>query len=262
MLTESQIEEVAQQLLEADEARRQIERITAAHPSMTMEEGYAIQKVFIRKRQGGSRVVVGKKVALTNKAVQQVLGVDSPVFGHLMSDMILPEGEPISCATMTQPKIEPEFAFVMKADLVGPGVTAAHVLAATAGVMPALEIPGPRIRDWKFGRGDIAADNAFASKVVLGGTLTPIEGLDLRLLGVVLERNGVLVSTGAGAAVLGNPVDVVTWLANKLGEHGLGIKAGDIVLPGALVVAPDVHPGESYRATFDRLGSVSALFVE
>ncbi len=107
-----------------------------------------------------------------------------------------------------------------------------------------------------------AADNAFAAKVVLGGTLTPVDGLDLRLVGVVFERNGQLVSTGAGAAALGNPVDVVAWLANRLAQYGSGLKAGDVVLPGALVVAPDVHPGESYRATFDRLGSVSACFVE
>ena len=97
---------------------------------------------------------------------------------------------------------------------------------------------------------------------MLGGTLTPIKGLDLRLLGVILERNGQLVSTGAGAAVMGNPVDVVAWLANRLAQHGSSIKAGDVVLPGALVVAPDVHPGEYYKATFDRLGSVSAYFVE
>jgi len=194
--------------------------------------------------------------------VQKVLGVHEPLFGHLMSDMFVREGEPISCSLLTQAKIEPEIAFVMKSDLKGPGVTAAQVLAATAGVMPAFEIPAARIKDWKFKLPDITADNAFAARVVLGGTITPVEGIDLRLVGVVLERNGVLVSTGAGAAAMGNPVEVVAWLANKLAQYGSGLKAGDVVLPGALVVAPDVQPGQFYKATFDRLGSVSALFIE
>jgi len=262
VLSQQQVDEIAQHLLSAEESVAQVPQIVAAHPSISMDEAYAIQLALIRRRYKDDRVLVGKKVALTNPAVQRVLGVSQPVFGHLMSDMIVPEGEPIRCSSLTQAKIEPEIAFVMRTDLAGPGVTAAHVLAATAGVMPALEIPAARILDWKFAAQDIAADNAFASRVVLGGRLTPIEGLDLRLLGVVLERNGSVVSTGAGAAVMGNPVDVVAWLANKLGQYDLRLKAGDVVLPGALVVAPDVHPGEFYKATFDRLGSVSAIFVE
>lgn len=262
MLNQSQIGEAAQRLLEAEESRRQIDQISLSLPEMTPDDAYSIQLALVQRRLTRGHTLVGKKVALTNRAVQQVLGVDQPVFGHLMSDMFVREGEPISCSELLQPKIEPEIAFLMKEDLNGPGVTAARVLGATAGVMPALEIPSPRIRDWKFKLSDITADNAFASRVVLGGTLTPIDGLDLRLVGVMLERNGSLVSTGAGAAALGNPVDVIAWMANKLAQYGLGLRAGDVVLPGALVVAPDVHPGEYYRATFDRLGSVSALFVE
>lgn len=262
MLTQSQVEEIAQTLLAAEDGCRQIDQIALTHPGISTEDAYTVQMALVRRRLANGRVITGKKVALTNPAVQQVLGVHEPVFGHLMSDMFVREGEPISCSTIIQPKIEPEIAFVMKHDLAGPGATPAQVLAATAGVMPALEIPAPRIRDWKFTLADISADNAFAARVVLGGTLTPAEGLDLRLLGVIFERNGRLLSTGAGAAVLGNPVDVVAWLANKLAEYGSCIKAGDVVLPGALVVAPDVHPGEFYKATFDRLGSVSAYFVE
>lgn len=262
MLTQSQIDETAQLLLDAERSRRQVPQIVNSFPDMSPDDAYAIQMALIRQRLSGGRVLVGKKVALTNRAVQKVFNVGEPVFGHLISDMIVQEGEPISCSGLIQPKIEPEIAFLMKTNLQGPGVTAARVLGATAGVMPALEIPDARILDWKFALPDITADNAFGARVVLGGKLTPIKGLDLRLVGVVLERNGVLVSTGAGAAALGNPVDVVAWLANKLAEYGLGLEAGDIVLPGALVVAPDVHPGEFYRATFDRLGAVSASFVE
>jgi 2-keto-4-pentenoate hydratase len=262
MLTQSQIDDAVQRLLEAEESRQQMDQITAAFPEMTDDDAYTVQLALVQRRLTRGHVLVGKKVALTNRAIQQLFGVNEPVFGHLMSDMFVQEGVPISCSELLQPKIEPEIAFLMREDLKGPGVTAARVLAATAGVIPALEIPGPRIRDWKFKLGDIAADNAFGSKVVLGGTITPVDGLDLRLLGVVMERNGAVVSTGAGAAALGNPVDVVAWLANKLAQHGLGLRAGDVVMPGALVVAPDVHPGEHYRATFDRLGSVSTSFVE
>ncbi|MGI5835988.1 MAG: 2-keto-4-pentenoate hydratase [Chloroflexota bacterium] len=263
MLTQIQIEEIAQMLLDSEQSRTQIAAITQTYPEMAMDDAYAIQLALVRLREKtGERVVTGKKVALTNPDVQKVFGVNEPVFGHIMSDMFVREGEPISCSELTQTKIEPEIAFVMKRDLKGPGVTAAQVLAATAGVMPAFEIPAARIKDWKFKLPDIAADNAFAARVVLGGTITPINGLDLRLLGVVFERNGVLVSTGAGASAMGNPVDVVAWLANKLALYGSGLKAGDVVLPGALVVAPEVQPGQFYKATFDRLGSVSALFVE
>jgi len=262
VFAQSQVDDIARELFTAEQSCNQIPAITQTHPSMSMDDAYAVQAALVGLRQGAGQPVMGKKVALTNPDVQKVFGVNEPVFGHLMSDMFIREGEPISCAQLTQPKIEPEIAFVMKSDLKGPGVTAAQVLAATAGVMPSFEIPGARIKDWKFKLPDIAADNAFAIRVVLGGTLTPIDGLDLRLLGVMFERNGVVVSTGAGASAMGNPVDVVAWLANKLGQYGSGLKAGDVVLPGALVVAPEVHPGEFYKATFDRLGSVSALFVE
>lgn len=262
MAAQSHVADIARILIDAENAGRQTDKIINSYPDLSERDAYAAQLAVVEQRLNEGQTVVGKKVALTNRAVQQVLGVDQPVFGHLLSGMMVAESEPISCSTLLQPKIEPEIAFVMKRDLFGPGVTAASVLWATAGVVPALEIPGPRIRDWKFTVRDIAADNAFGSKVVLGGVLTPLKGLDLRLVGVMFERNGQLVSTGAGAAALGNPVDVVAWLANKLAEFGVGLKAGDVVLPGALVVAPDVHPGEHYKATFDRLGPVSANFVE
>lgn len=263
MLTLIQIEEIAQQLFDSEQSRNQIPAITQTHPEMSIGDAYGIQMALVQLREKiDERVVTGKKVALTNPEIQKLFGVNEPVFGHMMSDMFVREGEPISCSQLTQAKIEPEIAFVMKRDLKGPGITAAQVLAATAGVMPAFEIPAARIKDWKFKLPDIAADNAFASRVVLGGTLTPIKGLDLRLLGVVFERNGALVSTGAGASAMGNPVDVVAWLANRLSQYGAGLKAGDVVLPGALVVASDVQPGQFYKATFDRLGSVSALFIE
>ena len=202
MLSQSQVDEAAQRLLDAEESRQQTDQITAAFPEMSDDDAYTVQLALVQRRLTRGYVLVGKKVALTNRAVQQVFGVNEPVFGHLMSDMFVQEGVPISCAELLQPKIEPEIAFLMREDLQGPGITAARVLGATAGVVPALEIPSARIRDWKFKLGDITADNAFGSKVVLGGTLTPVEGLDLRLVGVMLERErcaGIHRRRGGGA---------------------------------------------------------------
>ncbi len=262
MMDQPKIDELAQTLIAAGKGRYQIDQITISYPDISEQDAYAIQLAVMKSRMAEGKQVVGKKVALSNKAVQQVLGVYEPVWGHLTNDMFVLEGDPIKLPEVPQAKVEPEIAFVMKHDLVGPGVTAAQVLAATAGVMPAFDMAAPRIRDWKFKYHDMVADSAFSGKVVLGGKLTPIEGLDLRLIGVVLEKNGQLHSTGAGAATLGNPVDVVVWLANKLADYGQYLKAGEIVLPGTIVVAPFASPGDFWRANYDRLGSVSAYFVE
>lgn len=262
MFAQATIDEIAQSILAAERGRYQIDQITDSYPDITEQDAYAVQMACMKARINQGRTVVGKKVALSNKAVQKVLGVYEPVWGHLTSDMFVLEGDPIKVSDVPQVKVEPEIAFVMKNDVAGPGVTAAQILAATEGVMPAFDMAAPRIKDWKFRHQDMAADSAFHGKVVLGGKITPVEGLDLRLIGVMLEKNGQLLSTGAGAATLGNPVDVLVWLANKLAQFGQILRAGDVVLPGTLVVAPLASPGDYFRATYDRLGSVSACFVE
>lgn len=262
MLEQTKVQELTQTLLTVEKERRQIDQITNSYPDISVDDAYAVQLGVMRARLEQGKKAVGWKVALSNRAVQQVLGVYEPVWGHLTSDMFVLEGDPIHYSEIPQAKVEPEIAFVMKHDLIGPGVTAAQVLAATAGVMPAFDMAAPRIRDWKFRHQDMAADNAFAGRVVLGGKLTPVEGLDLRLIGMVLEKNGQLHSTGASAATLGNPVDVLVWLANKLAEYDQYLKAGEIVLPGTIVVAPLAAPGDYWRANYDRLGSVSAYFTE
>jgi 2-keto-4-pentenoate hydratase len=158
------------------------------------------------------------------------------------------------------PRIEPEIAFLLKSDLKGPGINAAQVLDATEGVLPAFEVIDSRFKDWKITVKDSIADNASAATMILGGKLTSIKDLDLRLIGLVLEKNGEVVSTGAGAAVLGNPAESVAWLANKLAEFDISLKKGEFVMSGSLVKAVPVEAGASFRATFDRLGSVSVRF--
>jgi 2-keto-4-pentenoate hydratase len=157
--------------------------------------------------------------------------------------------------------VEAELAFVMERDLAGPGVSTARALAAIAGALPALEIVDSRVADWKIKLVDTVADNASSGLLVVGGRMRPVAELDLRLLGVVVSRGGELVDTGAGAAVLGNPARCVAWLANKLGSFGASLRAGDVVLPGAVHAMIPVHPGDVFRAEFAHLGAVTARFL-
>jgi 2-keto-4-pentenoate hydratase len=194
--------------------------------------------------------------------MQQQLGVDEPDFGALFADMVVEEGDPIPVSELIAPRIEAEIAFVMETDLQGPGVSSADALRAVAGALPALEIIDSRVADWKIKLPDTIADNASSARVVCGGRLTPIGELDLRTIGMVLTVDGAVAATGAGAAVLGNPIRCVAWLANKLGEFGVPLRAGDLVLAGALHAAVAVAAGVSVQAEFAELGSVTTRFGE
>jgi 2-keto-4-pentenoate hydratase len=252
---------VAEELWDAEQLRRPISPITDKDPDLTVEDAYAIQTINVERRVAAGARQLGSKVGLSAKAMQQLLGVNEPDFGVLLDDMFVEEGDPISLSTMLQPRIEAEIGFVLEHDLAGPGVTTAAALRAIAGAMPALEIVDSRIADWKIKLVDTVADNASCGRVVLGGRITKIDGLDLRLLGMVLSRNGDTIDTGAGAAVLGNPARCVAWLANKFATFGASLHAGDVVIPGALHRMVPVAAGDSFRADFAHLGSVTTLFT-
>jgi 2-keto-4-pentenoate hydratase len=224
---------------------------------MDMSDAYAVQLEGIRERMqahGGS--IVGWKVGLTSKAMQQMLGVDQPDFGHLLDDMRLDEGTDIDCSTLIWPRVEPEVAFQLKADLRGPGVTADQVLAATEYLIPALEVIDSRIKDWKIKLCDTIADNASCGRFVLGRKRTAPTGFDVRLIGMNYYVNHDLVATATAAAVIGNPAEAVAWLANTLAPYGHYLQAGQVVMPGSLVAAVDAKPGGRIRADFDHIGSV------
>jgi 2-oxopent-4-enoate hydratase len=257
----ARLEAIAAELWEADRTRRPIPPITDAHPDLSVEDAYAIQTVNVDRRIAAGARRLGSKVGLSAKAMQQLLGVNEPDFGALLDDMFVEEGDPISLATMVQPRIEAEIGFVLEHDLEGPGVTTTAALRAIAGAMPALEIVDSRIADWKIKLVDTVADNASCGKLVLGGRITKLDGIDLRLLGMVLARNGEVIDSGAGAAVLGNPARCVAWLANKFATFGASLHAGDVILPGALHRMVPVAAGETYRAEFAHLGAVSATFT-
>ncbi len=254
------IEALADELAQAQEQRVAVEPLLARYPDLTVTQAYHIQMVGIEKRLKNGRRVVGKKIGLTSKAMQDVFGVFEPDYGHLLDDMVVLNGQPVAANQMLQPRCEAEIAFLLKRDLEGPGVTVADVLAATEAVLPALEIIDSRIVDWKIKLQDTVADNASSAFIVLGNAMAPVHGLDLRLVGMVYEKNGQILSTGAGAAVLGHPATAVAWLANKMHEFDVALKAGEVILSGALAAASPVAAGDYFRAELDRLGSVSVYF--
>jgi 2-oxopent-4-enoate/cis-2-oxohex-4-enoate hydratase len=192
--------------------------------------------------------------------VMNMLGVYRPDFGYLLDGMIYNEGQSVPMDTLIQPKAEGEIAFILKKDLMGPGVTNAMVLAATECVMPCFEIVDSRIRDWKIKIADTVADNASCGVFVLGDQAVDPRKIDLALCGMVLERNGEIVATGAGAAALGSPVNAVAWLANTMGELGIPLKAGEVILSGALAAMFPAKAGDSFRVTIGGLGSCSVRF--
>ena len=256
----SKIEKFAAQLAQAETTQVGIDPLTVVDPEITVDEAYYIQLENIKKKLSEGQKIVGKKIGLTSVAVQKMLGVDEPDYGHLLDSMVVENGGTIDTKTMLQPKIEGEIAFILKKDLKGPNVTAVDVIQATDYVLPALEIVDSRVQDWKIKLQDTVADNASSGLYVLGGKPTKLEDIDLELLGMVLSQNGEMVNTGVGAAALGNPATCVAWLANRLADYDISLKAGEVILSGALSGMVVAKSGDSFTARFAHLGQVSVNF--
>jgi 2-oxopent-4-enoate/cis-2-oxohex-4-enoate hydratase len=254
------IESLGDELYRALRERAPIDPLTARHPDMTVDDAYAVQQRMIARLTSQGAKIVGKKVGVTSRAVMTMLGVFQPDFGFLLDDMIVPDGELVAPGRLIQPKAEGEIAFLLKRDLAGPGIGAADVIAATECVMPCFEIVDSRIRDWKIKIQDTVADNASCGVFVLGDRALDPRRIDLSTCGMVLEKNGEVVATGAGAAALGSPLNSVAWLANTLGRLGIGLAAGDVVLSGALAAMIPAHPGDNFRVSIGGLGSCSVRF--
>jgi len=259
-MEDSRLEEIAERLSSAERQRAAIDPL-AATTQLSAADAYRIQMINVERRIAAGHKIVGRKVGLTSLAMQKMLGVNEPDFGHLFEDMILENGSACRVGELMIPRVEPEIAFVLKHDLRGPDVTRADVMAAAEYVTPALEIIDTRIRDWKITLSDTIADNASSARVVLGAEKSAPEECDLAQVNMTLEKNGVAVEKGVGAAVLGHPAEPVAWLANKLAEFGQILTAGSIIIPGALCRAIDVAAGDAIVARFDHLGTVSARFV-
>ena len=253
------IQSLAKELRAAEESRTPIAPL-AGRAELDVADAYAIQQTNVDLKLAAGDRIVGRKIGLTSRAMQTQLGVDQPDYGALLGSMGIENGGTMAAAELLQPRIELEIAFLLRRPLEGPGVTVAQALAATDAVFPSLEIIDSRIADWKIGLVDTVADNASSGRFVLPSRLTPARGLDLRLLGGVMEINGVLTSWSCGAAALGHPALCVAWLANALAAYGQRLEEGDIVLSGALDKSVPIQAGDTVRAEFDRLGAASVHF--
>jgi 2-keto-4-pentenoate hydratase len=225
-----------------------------------IDEAYAVQLWQIAGRVAAGRRIVGRKIGLTSLAVQRQLGVDQPDFGHLTDEMIYGDNAVLTHADLRQPRVEAEVALILGADLAMAHATVADVIAATAYVLPSLEIVGSRIADWKIGILDTVADNASAAAAVLGGPARRMDGLDLSHCAMAMTINGEIVSQGRGSDCLGSPLNAAVWLARRSQALGTPLRAGEIILTGALGPMRPVMPGDTVHATIDGLGTVSASF--
>ena len=236
-------------------------KITDEHPDMGWDDAYAIQDEILRRKLSRGARVVGLKAGLTSHAKMKQMGVETPVFGFVSDYMACAEGSDIQTAELIHPKVEPEIAFVLKHALKGPGCHIGAVLAATDFVMPGIEVIDSRYRDFKFDLKSVVADNTSAARFVVGGRAVSPDQVDLRTLGVVMEKNGEVVSIGAGAAVLGHPAAAIAMLANHLGKRGREIPAGSLILSGGVTEAVAVEPGDHVGLRIQHLGSVSLRFI-
>ncbi|MDD7964937.1 2-keto-4-pentenoate hydratase [Actinomycetospora lemnae] len=245
------VQELAARLTKAVTERTAIDPLTDDVTDLDLETGYAVQRVL--REQAGPRV--GWKLGVTSRAKQAQVGVSDPVCGFLPGSAALDLGAPLRTGELIQPRAEPEIVFVLGRDLAGEHVTAADVLSATSGLAVGIEILDSRFRDYRFTMADVVADNTSAARFVVG-TPVPPAGIDVRLVGVLLEKNGELVATASGAASLGHPAAAVAWLVRRLAASGEGLAAGEVVLSGGLTAATPVVAGDVVTVTIDRLGTV------
>ncbi|MFT3975604.1 MAG: fumarylacetoacetate hydrolase family protein [Sphingomonas bacterium] len=243
-------------------ARRTVPPLIARDPALTVDDAYAISLDFLARRTAEGERVVGKKIGVTSKAVQDMLGVHQPDFGFLTDRMEVKDGViDIAATGLIQPRAEAEIAFILRDALKGPGVTAADVMAATESIAPCFEIVDSRIDDWKIGIVDTVADNASCGVFVLGEARADPRAHDLPGLHVTVTKNGAPLSEGYGRAVQGDPAEAVAWLANTLGRYGVTLDAGDVILSGSLVPLAPAVAGDRFEMTLEGVGDCTARFV-
>ena len=255
------LDQLARHLHACQREARDTPKITDEHPQMDFDDAYAIQdRILAAKLKGGARVA-GYKAGLTSHAKMKQMDVSDPVFGFLVDEFTVADGGEVKVSELIHPKVEPEIAFVTRTELRGPGCNIASVLAASDIVLPGIEVIDSRYRDFKFDIQSVIADNTSAVRFVVGGHAVDARSVDLRTTGIVLEKNGVPVALGAGAAVLGHPAAAVAMLVNHLGRRGKSLPAGSLVLSGGATEAVSVQAGDHVRLRVQGMGSVSLRFV-
>ena len=261
-MEDTQIRRLGDELYDALRQRRTLVPLTDRHPDISIDDAYHISLHMLSRREADGEKVVGKKIGVTSKPVQDMLNVHQPDFGFLTDTMHYPDGATIALAEagLMQPRAEGEIAFMLKADLCGPGVTKDDVLAATAWVAPCFEIVDSRIDDWKIKIQDTVADNASCGVFVVGAQHTDPAGLDLATVRMRMTRNGEPAGEGLGSAVQGHPAEAVAWLANTLGAFGIPFRAGELILSGSLAPLIPARAGDRFEMEIDGLGSCSIAF--
>ena len=258
----SEYESIALKLRDIYDSHEYCKPIRDDYANLDIDSAYRIQDINTDYWLEQGRQLVGRKLGLTSKVVQKQLGVDQPDYGMLFADMAITDSEAISFNRLHQPKIEGEIAFYLNSDLDSSSLTCADVIAAIEYAVSAFEIVGSRINNWDISITDTIADNASSSLFVLGTEAKRLDEIDLRLCGAVVERFGEPVSTGAGAACLGNPINATLWLARKMVEVGRPLKSGDLVLSGALGPMTAVNPGDIFDLRISGFSPVRAIFSE
>jgi 2-oxopent-4-enoate/cis-2-oxohex-4-enoate hydratase len=240
--------------------RAPVAPLTQMWTDLSVEQAYQISREFLELRLARGDAVVGKKIGATSRAVQEMLQVYQPDFGFLLASMQVPDGGIVRLDQLIQPRAEAEVAFMLAADLVGPGVTESDVLDATAAVAPCFEIVDSRIQDWRIRIGDTVADNASCGSFVIGAGYEPPRRHDLPSVEARVFKNGLLISRGLGSAVQGSPVTAVAWLANTLGRLGVPLKAGEWILSGSLVPLEPAVAGDVFELQLDPIGTARVHF--
>ncbi|WP_330629368.1 2-oxo-hepta-3-ene-1,7-dioic acid hydratase (plasmid) [Thioclava litoralis] len=267
-LSHAEIAAAAAALFEAERRRQQTGLLSQQYPQMTLDDAYAVQAALIAHKRAAGLEVIGWKIGLTSRAMQQALNIDTPDSGVLLSDMAFPSGATIPLGRFIQPRIEAEIAFVLNAPLAGADVTRADVLAATDFVAPALEILDTRILRADPVTGvsrkihDTVSDNAANAGIVLGTARHAPQSIDLRWIGAIVRRDGIVEETGLGAGVLDDPVAGIVWLVRRLAQYGQGVAAGDILLSGSFIRPIEAPPGSCFHADFGPFGHVDLTFAE
>jgi 2-oxopent-4-enoate/cis-2-oxohex-4-enoate hydratase len=259
-MTPSELERQAGLLAAAAIDRSPLSPLSARFPDITLDDAYRIQQHWLQQRLEAGERLVGHKIGVTSDAVMTMLNVAEPDFGHLTSAMLYADNT-VPFDTLIAPMAEGEIAFLLGADLAGPGITEADVLRATRCVMPCLEVVDSRIRDWQITITDTVADNASSAGFVLGDGAADPHAIDLATVGMTLEKNGVVVATGAGAAALGHPLTAVAWLANTLGNLGQTLRAGQVILSGSLAAMVPVQRGDIVRMRLGGIGAAEVRFI-
>lgn len=260
LVSSTRAAELAKALYDAEKASTTIDKISVTHPDLDGDEAYAVQGAYAELRRADGAKLIGRKIGLTSKAMQELFGISTPDYGHIFDDMVVPNGATVPMTELIQPMVEVEVCFLLGRDLAGPGVTRDDVMEATEAVLPCIEIIDSRIVDWAFTFVDTVSDNGSSARCVFSDERVKPGDVDLTAVKVELHQNGEFVNGGVGSDVMGHPAEGIVWLANSIGTYGHTLRAGDFVLSGAIAKAVPAKAGDTFEARVSDLGTVECAF--